>query len=35
MSAELDGVVKHSSDIVQTLLNDVQILVDNTKQFKL
>ena len=35
MSAELDGVVKHSSGIVQTLLNDVQILVDNTKQFKL
>lgn len=35
MSAELDGVVKHSSDIVRTLLSDVQILVDNTKQFKL
>lgn len=35
MSAELDGVVKNSADIVQTLLNDVQILVDNTKQFKL
>lgn len=35
MSTELDEVVKHSSGIVQTLLNDVQILVDNTKKFKL
>lgn len=35
MSAELDGVVRQSADIVRTLLDDVQALEDNTKMFKL
>lgn len=35
MSAELDGVVRQSADIVRTLLDDVRALEDNTKMFKL
>ncbi len=35
MSTELDDVVRNSSEIVHGLLDDVQILVDNTQKFKL